>query len=134
METRSDLHVGVRPRVVRSPHFLAAVDVERRDVASHPEFPAGVSNDDLVLDDDGRPGQGLAYIDVPDFRSPCLLAGCDVDRDEVRVEEAVNDLSLGERRPAIDHVAARDAHRTLIGMRLEDPFDGAAWLGEIDGN
>ena len=57
-----------------------------------------------------------------------------VHGDDRGVEQAVNDLAVRVRRATVDDVAAGDADGARIGMRLVDPFHGAARLGQIDGD
>src|SRR4029079_754193 len=92
VERGADLDVAIGPRVVGAPQFLAAVDVECRDVDATAELAAGVADDDLVLDDERRRREGLAEVDLADLRPPGLLSRRRIDGDDVRIEQAVDDL------------------------------------------
>ena len=134
VEAGADLDVGIRAGIERAPQLLAGLQIERRDVSADAQLGARVADEHAILDDDRRAGERLAFVDVADARPPRLLAGLGVDGDDRRVEQAVDDLAVAERGAAVHDVAAGDADRAWIRVRLVDPLHRAARFGEIDGD
>ena len=95
MEIGTDAHVFIRAAVVSAPQDFAGFHIERGELAAHAEFASAVADEDDVLDDQGRHGDGFAELDIADRGVPDFLAGVGVDGDGVRVERVVDDLAVG---------------------------------------
>ncbi len=95
------------------PHFFAGVRVAGKQLPDHAELIAGTAMNQqhlaagLVLDQHRSARHGVAGGVVAEFLVPHHFAGVLVQRDQARVEGAEVDFVAIDRRPAIDHIAAR---------------------------
>jgi hypothetical protein len=71
----------------RAPRNFAGVGVERGEPSSHSIFPTAVADENFVLRNDGRHGDGLALIDVSLSRAPNLVARIGIDGHCLAIEE-----------------------------------------------
>ena len=60
LEIRPDAHVGVWPRTVRSPEDLPGVRIESCQLSAYAKLRAAIADEDNVIDDDWRSGDGFA--------------------------------------------------------------------------
>ena len=118
-----------RPR----PHQLAGVDVARLDHADRAEFTARYAGDDQALDDQRRGGLAVAGLVIGDGLVPDDLAGLAVERHDMGVERAEDDLVAIDRRATVDHVAAGHDAVGQAGIVFPLLFPGARVEGEDAG-
>jgi hypothetical protein len=85
--------------------------VQRRQPAAHAHLAAGVADQDLVLDDERRHGDGLTLVQIAELRHPLFLACRRIERDRAVIERVEKDRSIRVDEAAIHHVAAGDALR-----------------------
>ncbi|MEA3220967.1 MAG: hypothetical protein OZX49_02082 [Immundisolibacter sp.] len=114
-----------------APHHLAGGGVVGGHVAAHAVLGAAVADDDLVLDDARRAGDGVRLAAVDGQGFPHQPAGGGVECNQPAVDGADVDASLPYRRAAVHDVAAgvhtpRARHLGVIGPYL---FAG----GSVDG-
>ena len=128
------------------PHFFAGVRVPCEQLADHAEFIAGAAVDQqhlaghFVFDQHRGAGHGVAGGVVAEFLVPHHFAGVFVEGDQARVEGAEVDLVAEDRRPAVDHVAARAnvvgqavvvGPQALAGLGVEGEYPGVG-TGDVD--
>ena len=94
---------------VEGPEQLAVRGIERLDEAAHAVFAAVRADQHLAVDDHGRHRFRVALLGIGDLRLPQELAGLGVERDELRIDRAHEQLAALDRDAAIV-VAAADRH------------------------
>ena len=84
-----------------------------------------------VLHDQRRHRGGFAEMDIADRGAPHLLAGVGIDGDGGVVQGDIENLAVGIARAAVHHVAAGDALRLRIGVRLDTSTSSGSrvWSG-----
>ena len=78
---------------------------------------ARIADQHLVLHHQGRHPHGLAEMDIAELIIPEFLPGRGVDLERVAVERVVKDAAIGERRAAVDGIAAGNALGGRFGPR-----------------
>src|SRR4051812_29099413 len=126
LEARADQHLLVRAGAVGAPEQLAALRIERREPAAHAELGAGIADEHLSLHHERRHGHRFPARDVAELRPPELLAALRVERDGMVVEGVEEKPPAVVEGAAVDNIAARDALRRRIGLRVELPLQAAA--------
>ena len=105
--------------------MLAGFRIVAFEKAAMAVFGAGHADDDNAVGDERRAGHCIAVPDIDRLRGlgqPHLLAGLDVQRDDVVVEQRTNELAVVDRRAAIDDAAA-DHAQGLRRVFMIDPPD-----------
>src|SRR2546426_9598907 len=92
-------------------------------MAAHAELAAAHSGDDLVLHDVRRAGHGCADLRIRILDLPHLAARRRVERDQIAIELAEEDLAVGVGQAPIHVVATRDGLNTGVLLRQIPPFD-----------
>jgi hypothetical protein len=131
LEPLADQHVLVRPGAERPPDEAAVAGVERGDPAADAVFAAAVADHHFVLDDQGRHGDGLADVDVPELGAPELLAGSGIESDRLAVQRVEEHPAAGIGGAAVDGVAAGDALSGGERLRLVAPLERRTGFGQI---
>ena len=132
LEVWADQHVLVGTGAVGRPRRRAVRRVERLDPAAHADLAAGVADEHLALHHERRHRHGLADVDVADLGLPDRFARCGIDGDRMAVQRVEEDAAVRESGAAIDHVAAGDALRGRLGLRLVLPLHRRARLGQVE--
>jgi len=123
--------VRVRADVICAPHLLAAVDVVRGDIAADAIFSARNSDNHFVVNDERRVGHGLAELRIAVGCGPEHFAGLGVERVQLGIQRAGENLSVVIGDAAVDHVAASHRWREFILFRRKLP-DDLADVVEVD--
>ena len=138
LHRRLEIRVILRPQLgvagnhVEPPGELAAVEIERADIAAHVVLGPAVADHHHIAGDfggTGRMGPALVILDRIDL--PHDLPGSGVERIEHPVERADEDFAACHRDPAIGHVATHCAVDLHVHHRLEPPQFPAA--GRVEG-
>ena len=104
---------------VELPRLLAVRDLQGEDLALDGQFARGLAQDDLVPDDQGRPGEvAAALLGVEHRDRPQLLARLHVEGDDAAVEGAE------------DHLAVPDGDAAVVGLE-EERVDDRVELREV---
>ena len=98
---------GHRPE---TPHALAGLGVVGVQKSANAVFGARNSDDDFVLDRQRRECDGVRGLVIGDFYVPADAAGLHVQRNQVGVQRADEQLVV-ERRNAAIHLAAANRNR-----------------------
>src|SRR4051812_39672938 len=114
--------------MICAPGDLARRGVERGEPAAHAQLAAGVSDQDLALDDERGHRDRLTLVDVAELRAPHLLSGVGVNGKRLTVERVEENLAVRVSRATVDEIAAGDALRRRVRLRLERPLRGRAGL------
>ena len=133
-ETRADADFVVRPHTVVSPSHAAGIDVVGGDVAPYALFSAHHADDDFVVDDERHCAGRFTYSDVGVFSAPNDFPVLGVEREDLSVQRAVENLAVGVGQSARFRTAAcrLDCRIDLQDFGPEFPFDGAV-ASEIEG-
>ena len=91
---------------VERPQQLAVGGVERLDEAAHAVLAAVGADQHLAVDDRGRHRFRIALLRIGDLRFPQQLAGLGVERDELGVDRAHEQLAALDRDAAVVVAAA----------------------------
>ncbi len=124
--------VGLRPGVgaelaggrdgPEAPFFLAGLGVERREEAARLPISAGNAGIDHAVVEQRRGGDGVAILPAGELGSPDLLAGLDVEGNEIAVELAEKNLAIPHRNAAVVPAAA-DCRNVLLDARAVLPYE-----------
>ena len=100
------------------PDLLAGVDVISLHAAARAIFAAAEACNDLVMHHDRRRRNDRALLVIDDVGCPKLLAGLGVDRGQLAVQAADEDLALGKGHAAGVDVAAGVLQHVVRDLRL----------------
>ena len=128
-----DLHVGVRARRIRAPHFLAAVHVVRRHATAHAELTTRDARDHDVFDHDRRIRHGRASLVIGVRHAPQLLARLRIQRQQIAGEQLDEQLAarmVGDA--AVHQIATGDRLRLGRLGRYMLPDHRCAFLRQVE--
>ena len=104
------------------PELLAVVQIERQKCAAYAVFATAEAGDDLVANDERRRGDDGTLLVVDDLRSPKLLAAGGIERRELAIQPADENLAIGIGDATVVDVAACVLQHVIRHIRLIGPF------------
>ncbi len=106
--------------------MLAVGRIPAVDEIAGTEFGAGDAGHDDAVGDLRCAGHGVAALHFGDVGFPELLAGLGIERDQLCVERAADDLAFIQRSAPVDDATADDARclRRILDLGLPELFAG----------
>jgi hypothetical protein len=90
---------------------IAGFRVPAVDETANAELRAGDAGDQHVVGDQWRDRHGITFLPLRRFLVPDLVAGLDVERDDMGIERGAVEPAVEDRGALVGDTAAHDARR-----------------------